>query len=239
MYILIIITVICIVVYFYSRNDKSHSEEQTSVASTSNVISNRVSVDMQHSIKPYFNGFADLKKFVMNGNIYIEPFTGNYFENDLGAFGLLRFDKQTELYMHDFTGLDAKEKVAAYLINTVECTKIGIAFGYAIRLNRGLMGFVKLTSPSHNKVTNNFDGWLIDFVMLPIFRGKKILKNSVPQILSVVKSFGAKEVYAMVDCENNKSKNLLSFWGFVDTHSDTCGVNDVTGNKVLLYVKRL
>lgn len=27
---------------------------------------------MQHSIKPYFNGFADLKKFVMNGNIYTE-----------------------------------------------------------------------------------------------------------------------------------------------------------------------
>lgn len=239
MYILIIIAVICIVVYFYKKNDKSHSDEQPSVAPTSNVNSNSESVNMQHSIKPYFKGFCDLKRFVMNGNIYIEPFTGSYFENDLGAFGLLSYDEQTKLYMHDFTGYDAKERVAAYLINTVECTKIGIAFGYAIRLNRGLMGFVKLTSPSHNKVTNNFDGWLIDFVMLPLFRGKKILKNSVPKILDVVKSLGAKELYAMVDCENSKSKSLLSFWGFVDTHSDSCGVNDVTGNKVLLYVKRL
>lgn len=208
------------------------------MTSTNNVNSNDGSVGKQQYIKPYFNGFSDLKKFVMNGNIYIEPYTGNYFENDLGAFGLLSYDEQTKLYMHDFTGYDAKERVAAYLINTVECTKIGIAFGYSIRLNRGLMGFVKLTSPSHNRVTNNFDGWLIDFVMFPLFRGKKILKNSVPQILNVVKSLGAKEVYAMVDCENSKSKKLLSFWGFVNTHSDTCGVNDVTGNKVLLYVKR-
>lgn len=236
MYILIIIAVICIAVYLYNSKDKSNSKETSSMTSTNNV--NSKSVGVQQSIKPCFNGFSDLKKFVMNDNIHIEPFTGSYFENDLGAFGLLINDEQTKLYMHDFAGYDAKERVAAYLINTVECTKIGIAFGYSIRLNRGLMGFVKLTSPSHNRVTNNFDGWLIDFVMLPIFRGKKILKNSVPQILNVVKSLGAKEVYAMVDCENSKSINLLSFWGFVDTHSDTCGVNDVTGNKVLLYVKR-
>lgn len=238
MYILIIIAVICIVVFLYNNKYKSNSKEQPSIVSKNSVNTNGGSVGIQQSIKPYFNGFSDLKKFVMNGNINIEPFTGNSFENDLGAFGLLSYDEQTKLYMHEFTGYDAKERVAAYLINTVECTKIGIAFGYAIRLNRGLMGFVKLTSPSHNKVTNNFDGWLIDFVMLPLFRGKKILKNSVPQILSVVKSLGAKEVYAMVDCENSKSKSLLSFWGFVDTHSDSCGVNDVTGNKVLLYVKR-
>lgn len=235
MYILLGIVVICIVAYLYNRNNDTSSEEDYSDQfSTNNEYGN-----MQHEIKPYFNGYSDLRSFTINGNIHLEPFSANNFEVDITSFSLLRSDEPTKLYMHDFAGRDSREKVTAYLINTIECTKIGIAFGYAIRLNRGLMGFVKLTSPSHNKVTNNFDGWLIDFIMLPVFRGKKILKNSVPIILNFVKSLGVKEVYAMVDCGNTKSKNLLSFWGFVDTHSNKCGVNDVTGNKVLLYVKRL
>lgn len=196
------------------------------------------SIKNSNSIKRYFNGYNDLEKFCMNEEIFIEPYTASTLDNDLFIFGLLNHDKETRLYMHEFTGMDAKDRIMAYLMNTIQCTNMGIAFGYSIRLNKGLMGFVKVTSPSHNKVTNNFDGWLIDYIMIPMFRGKKILKNSVPPILKVVKNIGADKIYAMVDPANKASMHLLNFWGFVDTNK-LCSKNDITGNQAHLFVKYL
>ncbi len=192
-------------------------------------------------MKPYFNPETDLQTFRLNQTIFLRPFDDTFLENDLMALNLLAYDQEVKKYMSGFYGIgtEAIERRKEYLINTIMTTQMGIAFAYAIRLNAGLCGLIKVTSPSHNIVTNNFPNWLIDFVTLPMFRNKKLMKVSIPIILNHMHDvMDVEDVYAMVDSGNQVSINLLSSIGFRDTGKPIT-VNEETGNKTLLLVYRM
>ena len=174
------------------------------------------------NIKAYFNSATDLRAYCLNQSIFLRPFDETYLEQDLAALNMLAFDLEVKKYMSGFYGIepDAVERRKEYLVNTIITTQIGIAFAYAIRLNAGLCGWIKVTSPSHNIVTNNFSNWLIDFVTLPMFRKKNLMKASIPIILDLMRDdMDVEEVYAMVDSAN-KSVTLCAT-STSDAHKET------------------
>jgi len=190
-------------------------------------------------MRSYFNPATDLRAFRLNQSIFLRPFDETYLEQDLAALNMLSFDQEVKKYMSGFYGIDPKavERRKEYLINTVMTTQLGIAFAYAIRLNAGLCGWIKVTSPSHNIVTNNFSNWLIDFVTLPMFRNKNLMKVSIPIVLDLMRDvMDVEEVYAMVDSGNLASIHLLETVGFIDTNNREMAINESTGNKPYLYV---
>ncbi|MBR4389712.1 MAG: GNAT family N-acetyltransferase [Prevotella sp.] len=194
------------------------------------------------NIKAYFNPATDLRAYRLNQSIFLRPFDETYLEEDLAALNMLAFDQEVKKYMSGFYGIepDAVERRKEYLVNTIMTTQIGIAFAYSIRLNAGLCGWIKVTSPSHNIVTNNFSNWLIDFVTLPMFRNKNLMKASIPIILDLMRDdMDVEEVYAMVDSGNKASIHVLETVGFADTGNRQMAINESTGNKPYLYVYRM
>lgn len=190
-------------------------------------------------MKAYFNPETDLQAFRLNQSIVLRPYDETYLQTDLAALNLLGLDQEVKKYMSGFYGIgpEATERRKEYLVNTIMTTQMGIAFAYAIRLNAGLCGLIKVTSPSHNIVTNNFPHWLIDFVTLPMFRNKNLMKVSIPIVLDHMSDvMNVDEVYAMVDSGNEASIHLLETIGFVDTGNQQIASNESTGNKPLLYV---
>lgn len=118
---------------------------------------------------------------------------------------------------------------------------MGIAFAYIIRYNAGICGLIKVTSPTHNKVTNNFNHWLIDYVLIPPMRGHKIMKSALPIVFDIMKNrLGISEpIYAMVSPDNEVSRHLLSLNKFVEDTTSNSPIDIHTGKKTLLYKKLL
>ena len=170
------------------------------------------------------------------------PINENTLENDADTLAtLLMFDKDTKEFMPDFTGFNAKENIKAYFINSFMTQNMGIAFAYIIRYNAGICGLIKVTSPTHNKVTNNFNHWLIDYVLIPPFRGHKIMKSALPIVFDIMKNrLGISEpIYAMVCPGNNVSIHLLKLNNFVEDTTSNSPIDVNTGKKTLLYKKLL
>ena len=165
-----------------------------------------------------------------------------YLEHDAITLGLLMFDEETGKNMPHFYGMDARDYIRVYLANTIMTTSMGIAFAYAIRYNAGMCGLIKVTSPAHNKVTNNFDHWLIDYLMIPTFRSHKIMKNALPIVLDIMKRIlGVKEVYAMVLPSNSVSIHLLDLNDFSinEDVSKQMAIDQHSGEVPLCYKKIL
>lgn len=165
-----------------------------------------------------------------------------YLEHDASTLSLLMFDEDTGKYMPNFYGMNAKNNIEAYLANTLITTSMGIAFAYVIRLNAGMCGLIKVTSPVHNKETNNFEHWLIDYITITPFRNHKLMKSALPIVLDIMKRrLGVKEVYAMVLPSNGTSIHLLELNDFsVDKdNSNQMAIDQHSGEKPLCYKKLL
>lgn len=165
-----------------------------------------------------------------------------YLEHDARTLTLLMFDENTGKYMPQFYGIHAKDNIEAYLTNTLITTSMGIAFAYVIRLHAGMCGLIKVTSPVHNKETNNFEHWLIDYITIPPFRNHKIMKSAIPIVLDTMKRrLGVKEVFAMVLPSNHASMHLLDINDFFvdEVESKQMAVDQHTGEKPLCYKKTL
>lgn len=165
-----------------------------------------------------------------------------YLEHDARTLTLLMFDEDTGKYMPQFYGMHAKDNIEAYLTNTLITTSMGIAFAYVIRYNAGLCGLIKVTSPVHNKETNNFEHWLIDYITIPPFRNHKIMKSALPIVFDIMKRrLGVKEVYAMVLPSNLPSIHLLDLNDFSvdEEESKKMAIDQHSGEKPLCYKKSL
>lgn len=182
-------------------------------------------------VKACFNP-ASLPFVKMTEQFSLKVLDDTYLEHDARTLTLLMFDEDTGKYMPNFYGMNAKDNIEAYLANTLITTSMGIAFAYVIRYNAGMCGLIKVTSPVHNKETNNFEHWLIDYITIPPFRNHKIMKSALPIVFDIMKRrLGVKEVYAMVLPSNLTSIHLLELNNFtvdkvksqqmaVDKHSD-------------------
>jgi len=198
-------------------------------------------VNNQFVIEPCFNPQA-LPLVKMEEQFSLQVFDETYLENDARTLSMLMFDKETGKYMSQFYGMHAKDNIEAYLANTLLTTTMGIAFAYVIRLNAGMCGMIKVTSPVHNKETNNFEHWLIDYITIPPFRNQKIMKSALPIVLDIMKRrLEVKEVYAMVLPSNSTSIHLLELNGFsVDKDkSKQMSKDQHSGEKPLCYKKLL
>lgn len=165
-----------------------------------------------------------------------------YLEHDARTLTLLMFDEDTGKYMPNFYGMNAKDNIEAYLANTLITTSMGIAFAYVIRYNAGMCGLIKVTSPVHNKETNSFEHWLIDYITIPPFRNHKIMKSALPIVFDIMKKrLGIKEVYAMVLPSNLTSIHLLDLNGFSidEEESKKMAIDQHSGEKPLCYKKNL
>lgn len=175
---------------------------------------------------------ASLPFVKMTEQLSLKVLDDTYLELDARTLTLLMFDEDTGKYMPNFYGMNAKDNIEAYLANTLVTTSMGIAFAYVIRYNAGMCGLIKVTSPVHNKETNSFEHWLIDYITIPPFRNHKIMKSALPIVFDIMKKrLGIKEVYAMVLPSNLTSIHLLELNNFavdkvksqqmaVDKHSD-------------------
>ena len=146
-------------------------------------------------------------------------------------------DKEIEKHFPSLYGESYTEGLITYLYNTTQVTTLGIGFAYLMKKDNKCVGIVKVTSPAHNRVTNNFNHWLIDYIVIPKERGKGYATYSITNVLKIVQQMGAKEIFAMVDCENLASIHILEKCGFYETHLLDIGANPHTGNKCLLYRK--
>ena len=194
-----------------------------------------------NNIQPCFNPMA-LPKVKMTEQFSMRPITEESLENDAHTLSImLMFDKDTQEFMHDFAGPEAREKIPMYLVNSVMTQSMGIAFCYIIRMNSGICGLIKVTSPTHNKVTNNFNHWLIDYILIPPFRGHKIMKSALPIIFDIMKNrLGINDpIYAMVLPNNKVSIHLLELNGFKLDDSLGMTIDPNTGDKGLVYKKIL
>ena len=194
-----------------------------------------------NNIQPCFNPMA-LPRIKMTEVFSMHPINENNLESDAHTLSImLMFDENTKKYMHDFAGPEANEKIPMYLVNSVMTQSMGIAFCYIIRMNAGICGLIKVTSPTHNKVTNNFNHWLIDYILIPPFRGRKIMKSALPIVFDIMKNrLGINDpVYAMVIPGNDVSIHLLELNGFKLDESKGMSVDPITGERGLVYKKLL
>lgn len=219
------------------KQESKQPQSQTA----SQTVENKSNSELSSDISPCFNPQA-LPNVKMTEQFSMCPINENTLENDADTLAtLLMFDKDTKEFMPDFTGFNAKENIKAYFINSFMTQNMGIAFAYIIRYNAGICGLIKVTSPTHNKVTNNFNHWLIDYVLIPPFRGHKIMKSALPIVFDIMKNrLGISEpIYAMVCPDNNVSIHLLKLNNFVEDTTSNSPIDVNTGKKTLLYKKLL
>ena len=224
------------------QNEQVQPKRQQSQSQpASRTVENNSSSDLSSDIEPCFNPRA-LPAVKMTEKFSMQPINGNTLENDADTLTImLMFDKDTKAFMPDFAGPDAKNKIPAYLYNSMMTQSMGIAFTYIIRMNAGICGLIKVTSPTHNKVTNNFNHWLIDYILIPPFRGHKIMKSALPIVFDIMKNrLGISDsIYAMVCPGNNVSIHLLQLNNFVEDTTSNRPIDINTGQKSLLYKKVL
>lgn len=198
-------------------------------------------MDNQFNIEPCFN--PQVLPFVkMTEQFSLKVLDETYLEHDARTLTMLMFDEETRKYMSQFYGVHAKDNIEAYLANTLITTSMGIAFAYVIRLNSGMCGLIKVTSPVHNRETNNFEHWLIDYITIPPFRNHKIMKSALPIVLDIMKRrLNIEEVYAMVLPSNKTSIHLLELNSFVvDENESKQMARDMhSGETPLCYKKAL
>lgn len=197
--------------------------------------------EFSNSISPCFKP-QTLPYVKMTEQFSMHPITENSIEEDANTLSvMLMFDKDTKKYMSGFSGPSNKGKIASYLFNSFVTQSMGISFTYIIRLNAGICGLIKVTSPTHNKVTNNFEHWLIDYILIPPLRGHKIMKSALPIVFDIMKNrLGISEpVYAMVLPDNDVSIHLLSLNGFIKETSVSLPLDPSTGKEAFLYKKIL
>lgn len=179
----------------------------------------------------YFDPDKDLRVFRLPDQMLLRPFDMRFIELDVISLSTMAFDSETKKFIPAFTGTNAKDNIRMYLVNSFLTTEAGIAFTYVIRDNIDLCGLIKVTSPNHNMETNKFPYWMIDYMMIPKYRNKKIMKSALPLVLNFVhNSIGIDTIYAMVDSANEKSTHLLKINGFVEDKSKQIAINPATGN---------
>lgn len=172
------------------------------------------------------------------GELKMMPITENTIEVDsVKLASLLIFDEETKKYMPDFTGSNAKNNIFEFLYNSFITQSFGLSFTYIIRMNDDICGLIKVTSPSHNIVTNNFDNWLIDYIVTPPYRGRKIMMSALPDIFKILEDrLGITDsIYAMVMPDNEASIHILESNRFVKVNSKFDLIDIRTGKKSLLY----
>lgn len=219
------------------------TQQDTTIKKTTNQRTER-----PQSIESYFNGYNDLRRIILLGQYWLVPLHKQTMEEDVNRIAVLYGDSSTKKCMPSFCDSNNRQFIKMYLQNTYQCTEMGIAFGYAIREVKSfnpmrmeygsLLGFIKVTSPSHNKVTNNFDGWLIDYVMLPENRNKGLMKISIARVLEKLKDFEVTQIYAMVDNDNISSLKVLIGNGFKVAYAKA-GNNPFTGVPYSILVRKL
>ena len=184
-----------------------------------------------------FNALKDIKDNALLKLEYLRPSNDNFMSDVFGLMGIMN-DKETEKYFPEFYGEKCTKGLILYLNNTCQVTSIGIGFAYLMKeFGTYTCGIVKVTSPAHNRITNNFNHWLIDFIVVPESRRKGYATFAVRKILEVVQRMDAKEIFAMVDCENKASMKVLEKCGFYKTQLFDVGINPHTKNKVYLFRK--
>lgn len=195
--------------------------------------------------KPYFNGYEKILARVLPPWLVLEPIRHEKIEIDKKGLSKLKNDRLTMKSMPAFCGEGAEERIEAYLENTILCTKMGIAFAFALREfinpmseSNTFYGIIKVTAPSHNIITNNFHGWLIDFVMIPEKRNHGFMSMAVGSVLDKVEDLGAKEIYAMVMEDNLPSIAVLIRNNFKIAQGMSGGLDKITGKRSMLLVRK-
>lgn len=200
---------------------------------------------VESEIESFFDGYNNLRRTKVYGLYDLVPLEPETILDDIEQIKSVQNDIQTAKCMPELCGPNCAQNFSTYLENTYMCTDAGIAFAYAIRKNASfdpmstdyssMMGFIKITTPSHNKVTNNFDGWLIDYLMLPKYRRMGLMKLAVSRILDNLEDMGVKELYAMVDIDNLPSLRILGANKF-EKSNKAGGINPNTGKPFAIVV---
>lgn len=192
-----------------------------------------------YNIQPCFDP-QKLPSIRMTEKFSMRPITESSLEQDAQSLiPMLMFDQETKKYMNKLSGFEAQENIPAYLFNSYMTQSMGISFTYIIRYNAGICGLIKATSPAHNKVTNNFDYWMIDYLIIPPFRGHKIMKSALPIVFDIMKNrLGIQDpVYAMVYPDHEVSIHLLELNGFQKDPSMSNPIDRETGMQAVVYKK--
>jgi|GEM_PF-5276414 len=130
--------------------------------------------------------------------------------------------------------ISSENDVVQYFTNFYKKTEAGYEFGYAIKMNSVILGFIFINTPAINEIAINFPQWTIDYCLFKPFEKHGIMRHCLVHILYFLKvELGIRTIYAIVVQENNDSLNLLSHLPF-DLQQESL-TDPTTGEKVKLF----
>lgn len=130
--------------------------------------------------------------------------------------------------------ISSKNNVAQFFADFCKKTEAGYEFGYAIKMNNGVLGFIFINTPAINEIAINFPQWTIDFCLFKPFEKQGIMTQCLARILYFLKvELGVRNVYTIVSQTNTDSLNLLSHLPF-DLQPESL-TDPTTGEKAKLF----
>lgn len=208
------------------KEDKVHTQQQ--------VLSQAIKPTIPNIIGKYYT--LDKIKRIPMGQIYLQPIdTAIIFDSDLqkSIFIMGNISPKIAKFLPNFN-ISSENDVAQYFINFCKKTETGYEFGYAIKMNDGILGFIFINTPANNEIAINFSQWTIDFCLFEPFEKQGIMTQCLVRILYFLKiELGVRNIYAIVSQENTDSLNLLSHLPF-DLQQESL-TNPTTGEKAKLF----
>lgn len=114
--------------------------------------------------------------------------------------------------------LSTSESAKSFFNSFITLTELGQKFGYTIRMQGLVCGFIFINTPDYNNTTIGFKEWTIDFATFPMFQRQHIMIGVLPHVLAFLKNdLHVDSLYAIVHHENTKCINLISKICFDDT----------------------
>lgn len=147
--------------------------------------------------------------------------------------GMFQLTPSIGKYLPNFD-LSSSDKACDYFGEFMLATEFGYGFGYAIKMDNIIMGFIFVHTPEQNKKSIHFPEWSVDFCLFQPFQGKGIMTKSLSHILFFLKTkLGVSNVYAYVDESNTACLNMLPRLPF-DLQPEVL-TDPITGHRAKLF----
>lgn len=208
------------------KEDKAHTQQQA--------LSHATKPTAPNIIGRYYT--LDKIKQIPMGQIYLQPIDAAIiFDSDLqkNISIMGNISPKIAKFLPKFN-ISSENDVMQFFTNFCKKTEAGYEFGYAIKMNSGILGFIFINTPAINGIAINFPQWTIDFCLFEPFEKQGIMIQCLARILYFLKvELYVRNIYAIVSQENTDSLNLLSHLPF-DLQQESL-TNPITGEKAKLF----
>lgn len=208
------------------EKDKAHTQQQA--------LSQATKPKTPNIIGKYYT--LDQIKQIPMGQIYLQPIDAAIiFDSDLqkNISMMAKISPKIAKFLPKFN-IVSENDVVQFFTNFCKKTEAGYEFGYTIKINNGILGFIFINTPAINRLAIHFPQWTIDFCLFEPFEKQGIMIQCLARILYFLKvELHVKNIYAIVSPENIDSLKLLSHLPF-DLQQESL-TNPTTGEEAKLF----